>query len=247
MKFKNETPVAAVLLLLFSGTFSAGSSMAASAVWDVDVNPINGFGGRTATWGLNDPGTFYGEWNVFSDDVDEGTNPQPITDLDPDVAQFNADMSVTENNAVAFVTSGGNIYSFAAVTDFDLEAAGTGESSLVRTLALRLGLIGTDIDPASVLLDGVAPALSEKLFTEEITGGFGGAENEWLFIWSGVSDRPLYSFDFTAAESSMSLDQLAVYASAAVVPVPAAVWLFGSALGLLGWVRGRVRTSAESR
>lgn len=30
-------------------------------------------------------------------------------------------------------------------------------------------------------------------------------------------------------------------AAAAVVPVPAAVWLFGSALGILGWVRRRVQ------
>jgi hypothetical protein len=27
--------------------------------------------------------------------------------------------------------------------------------------------------------------------------------------------------------------------STAVIPVPAAVWLFGSALGLLGWIRRR--------
>jgi len=31
-----------------------------------------------------------------------------------------------------------------------------------------------------------------------------------------------------------------VQLTTAVVPVPAAVWLFGSALGLLGWIRSRV-------
>ena len=104
-----------------------------------------------------------------------------------------------------------------------------------------------NVDPESVTLGGIAPSYSEQTFTEEVTGGFGGSENEWLFIWNGVADALNYQFDFNAAESSMSLDQLAIYASpAAVVPVPAAAWLFGSALGLLGWVRRRMRAQASA-
>ena len=42
--------------------------------------------------------------------------------------------------------------------------------------------------------------------------------------------------DITGADAGMAL----VVADASVIPVPAAVWLFASALGLLGWVRTRV-------
>lgn len=45
----------------------------------------------------------------------------------------------------------------------------------------------------------------------------------------------LVSEDVTGADAGLAV----VYAGAEVVPVPAAVWLFGSALGLLGWVRRR--------
>lgn len=41
---------------------------------------------------------------------------------------------------------------------------------------------------------------------------------------------------FSFSEASMELDNIVV---GAAVPVPAAVWLFGSALGALGWVRRR--------
>ena len=43
---------------------------------------------------------------------------------------------------------------------------------------------------------------------------------------------------FEAYRSAGSPDVYAIF-STTVVPVPAAVWLFGSALGLLGWIRRR--------
>jgi hypothetical protein len=46
----------------------------------------------------------------------------------------------------------------------------------------------------------------------------------------------LIDFDATGVDGGMAL----VIANGSVVPVPAAVWLFASALGLLGWVRRRV-------
>jgi hypothetical protein len=40
--------------------------------------------------------------------------------------------------------------------------------------------------------------------------------------------------------SDYFIDNVSIMADVAVIPVPAAVWLFGSALGLLGWIRRRV-------
>ena len=40
--------------------------------------------------------------------------------------------------------------------------------------------------------------------------------------------------------SDYFIDNVSIMADVAVIPVPAAVWLFGSALGLLGWMRRRV-------
>jgi hypothetical protein len=44
-----------------------------------------------------------------------------------------------------------------------------------------------------------------------------------------------YQFALTVASGFTPLDSIAMEVH--VVPVPAAVWLFGSALGLMGWVR----------
>lgn len=40
--------------------------------------------------------------------------------------------------------------------------------------------------------------------------------------------------------SDYFIDNVSIMADVAVIPVPAAVWLFGSALGLLGWMKRRV-------
>ena len=50
-------------------------------------------------------------------------------------------------------------------------------------------------------------------------------------IWSAftVANSPVFDTDY------WKLDNISVN----IVPIPAAVWLFGSALGLLGWARQR--------
>jgi hypothetical protein len=50
-----------------------------------------------------------------------------------------------------------------------------------------------------------------------------------------LNEQGLIDFDATGADAGMAL----VVADASVIPVPAAVWMFGSALGLLAWVRRR--------
>ncbi|WKZ12794.1 MAG: VPLPA-CTERM sorting domain-containing protein [Gammaproteobacteria bacterium] len=58
--------------------------------------------------------------------------------------------------------------------------------------------------------------------------------NLMVASWDGVH-LALESPEWTAAGGTAGLQM-----NFAIVPVPAAVWLFGSALGLLGWIRRRV-------
>jgi hypothetical protein len=209
------------------------ASRAAQAVWDIDLNPTNGFGGLTSAWSLTDSDSAAAEWNIF--------NGYPL-DSAPDVLSFGpSPQSVRELGGAAFLTSGGNIYSFAAVTDFQTIVTGYSADPLrTRTVGLRLSSVGTGVDPASVLLGGVVPTVSNLVFDQPFSGSFGGNEQEWLFLWTAVPDVPSYLFDFNSAGSSMSLDQLAMYVSpATVVPVPAAGWLLASALGGLSVWRRR--------
>lgn len=188
-------------------TLLSGQAIATPAVWDVDVNPANGFGGVTGSWGLSDAGSAYAEWNFF----------ESTSDSTPDVGEFGLDsISVTETTGGAFLTGGGNIYSYAAATDFDVPAdpAGTADPGNTRTIVLRVATLGTPIDSASVSLDGVAPNIATRTYLEQISSGYGGEEEEWLFIWEDVLPAASYQVDFSASATSMSLDQLAFYSSA---------------------------------
>jgi hypothetical protein len=215
-----------------AAALSAQPAAAVQAVWDINLSPANGFGGLTPVWSVADPDSATAEWNVF--------NSYPL-DTSPEVVAFGpGTQSVRELTGGAFLTSGGNIYSFAVATDFVASLGGYSADPLKsRDVALRIATVGTGVDATSVRLGGVAPTVSNLVFDQPFTGSFGGNEQEWLFLWTGVGDSTAYSFDFGALASSMSLDQVALYSSpATVVPLPAAGWLLASALGgLSAWRR----------
>jgi hypothetical protein len=232
----------ATAAILGTSLLVSAPSQATSEVWDVLADPTNGFLGATPVWGLSDPDTAVAAWNVF--------NAYPI-DTTPDVLSFGpAPQSVQELTGGAFLTGGGNIYSFAVATDFITTLTGySATPGATRDVVLRLETLGTSVDLSSVRLNGAAPTTSSLLFSAAL-GGFGGSEEERLFVWDNIVDATSYVFDFNAAGSSMSLSQLAMYSSAAtVVPLPAAGWLLISSLGTLVSFRrrfGRHRTSGAA-
>jgi hypothetical protein len=66
--------------------------------------------------------------------------------------------------------------------------------------------------------------------------------------WSGtesadeITEAWMHTFSFGESQENVKIQTdpaWAVHDGRAVVPVPAAAWLFGSALGLLGWLRRR--------
>jgi hypothetical protein len=217
----------AALLPLSPQAFAVGGQ------WDsalaVTGSAGTGNGATSATPWIATPaaGASYAEWNFF--------NSYP-TDNTPDIAGGGA--SVTENTGMAFLTSGGNIYSFAAATDFTVAATAVAGAADVW---LRIGILG-NLPLTTATLNGVS-AQAVETYSGDSGSSFGGAEKEWFWTWSNVS-APSYSFNFGAVESSMSLDQLAVYAAAAPVPEPEAAMMLAAGLAALGFTarrRGRMR------
>jgi hypothetical protein len=100
---------------------------------------------------------------------------------------------------------------------------------------------GTDLDVSSVLWNGVAPDSTTLLFSQ-VLGGFGGTLRDYAFEWTGLpGNLALNTLTFRAAESSMSLDRLAVDTQTAAIPEANALLLAGLAVGGVFVARIRAR------
>lgn len=165
----------------------------------------------------------YAEWNFMS---------YP-TDATPDIAGSG---SLRETTGTAFATSGGNIYSFSDATAFTVTLTGLDGAADVW---LRVASVGT-APKAVATLNGVSA--TSVLGFSVAAGGFGGDERELYWKWSNVAAAAQYTLKFSAQESSMSLDQVAVYAAAlptAPVPEPESWALMLAGMGLVATVARR--------
>jgi len=98
----------------------------------------------------------------------------------------------------------------------------------------RTGFFVQDnVDLGFVLFDLANPII--EAFDESLVIAADLLVSQELSDALGPEGLGLIDFDATGIDAGMAL----VVADANLVPVPAAVWLFGSALGLLGWVRRR--------
>jgi hypothetical protein len=192
-------PVA--LALVCATAAAAGSASAAGGVWDsaAPAAPV------------------IAEWNFF--------NGYP-TDNTPDIAGAG---SVTELNGMAFITGGGNIYSFSAPTSFEVTTAGLAGPAEVW---LRVAILGT-VPETQATLNGVSATAFEQ-FSGAGSSTFGGAEKEWLWKWTLPTTAATYLFTFASSGSSMSLDQLAVYGATAPIPEPGSAVMMALGLALVG-------------
>jgi hypothetical protein len=85
-------------------------------------------------------------------------------------------------------------------------------------------LVGTKSAGGQVNFDGLAISFPDGVETPGTLPDF-----------SAFNDLVAIEFTVVGAEAFLGLDDIAV----STVPIPAAVWLFGSGLGLLGWFRRR--------
>ena len=111
-------------------------------------------------------------------------------------------------------------------TTFDSAAAARDSinAALNADDAGAIGEPGVDIDFGSFNVGYEGQSLGQLDFVNTHRGVMEDQTNDWVTLgqnqWSYTLDEKNYA-TFTPA----------------VIPVPAAVWLFGSALGLLGWIR----------
>lgn len=204
-------------------------SHATGGQWDSAALGQSGSGATSATPWLTTPaaGSVLAEWNFI--------NGYP-SDATPDIAGTG---TLTETTGAAFATGGGNIYSFSLPTVF--EAALPGLAAGSYDVYLRLGTLGTAVADVATL-NGVG-ATRVITFSGAASQGL---EEESLWTWSGVTlaSAGALNFGFQASASSMSLDQVALYAApVASVPEPQSWALMGAGLVALAAVVRRRRRS----
>jgi hypothetical protein len=210
--------------LLFFATLLVSNAAVANVAFQ---NP------NTASWGgwtRGDANTSFVHWDKIG-----GPGTLDLVDTTPDAGNIGTTTAVlAPNNAGAFVTgggAGGNIYSFSDTPDFSVVLQPDYATPTAPvTVALQLKVLGTDLDLSSVKLDGATWDSTQTIFSGTAGGPFGGLDKEYLFVWDNVAASIAYSLNFLATGSSMSLDEVSVDIGVSAVPVPAAVWMFMTAL-----------------
>jgi hypothetical protein len=220
--------------LLTAGLLAAAASTA-SAAFLIPNSTTPPF----TAWSRGGANSTYAEWNVFTAGH---TNPNA-----PDVGTFGpAGAALVQANTTAFVTSGGNIYSFAAATDFDVVAPSLnlGAGHATRVVA-QIATLGTPLLESSLALSYIRDAVTlqaprtSATFTS-VPNPAGGNTEEWTVVWDVPDFNPAsLLLEFKASGSSMSLDRLAVDAFARPVPEPTAIGLAAAGVGLAAVLRRR--------
>ncbi len=154
----------------------------------------------------------YQEWDVFtSTTIDPPLNA-------PDVGSYSlpalpAIHDVSDASGASFLTGGGNIYSFSTPLDVDIVLPNFASVGGWTTITLQTVTQGEvmDLDSLRIVLDSVAytPVDNALLYTVPL-GGFGGVQEDRWFEFHLPGNAALYTIEFSAAGSSLSLDKIAV-------------------------------------
>jgi hypothetical protein len=185
----------------------AAATLGAAAPALADFTTPDAFG-----WARGAANSTHFQWEIFTSTA--GPNA-------PDVASFPSPLpagwaapNVTDASVGSFVTGSGNIYNMG----LPLQITATSPSydlgpGLTTRIVMQVRTQGTEIAPASVTVNGVAPLQSQELSRQPL-GGFGGSIVEVLYYFELPGNAPAYTAVFNAAEGSMSLDRLSIDAVA---------------------------------
>lgn len=148
-------------------------------------------------------------------------------------AEFGTGASLTETSTTASLTSTKNIYNASGTSNFIATLLGTSATG-VFDVYLRAATTGTLLNTTATL-NGVAATVVETYLSSGR-----GVEQEVYWKWSDVSAASLYVFNFKAAETHLSLDQLAL-AVVTAVPEPSSYGMLALGLGLIVFAARRNR------
>ncbi|MEM1228428.1 MAG: hypothetical protein AAGJ40_22275 [Planctomycetota bacterium] len=147
-------------------------------------------------WDFADGGSIHANWDVLTVPVGD---PGNFPDIDFVGSGFNSVLKQTV--PTAFITSSGNIYSFADQTDFDVTVDTSDLSGSRTRVVVQWRTLGSEVDYDGVNIGGVAPTYVEFL---SVNGPQN--ETEYLALWDfDAAPESSYLVEFMASGSSMSL------------------------------------------
>lgn len=180
--------------------------------------------------------TTFQHWDVL------GTSgSDPALTKTPDVAEINPSGAATVRDAAApasgaFVTSGGNLYSFADVIKPQAVVPGYAAVGYQTEFLVQLRTQGQNIDTADLKLGGVLvstlPGFSYTELSNVSLGGFGGFLIDHAWTFTAPADLASFTLDFGWGVSSSSFDQLSIDTHLTAVPEPASLAMV--TLGAIG-------------
>jgi hypothetical protein len=154
-------------------------------------------------------GTAYAEWDRFTE--------ASFSPNFPDVAA-DENASITSTTGSAFITSGGNLYSFQAPVNLQLDDT---TDLTVRSVFVQMATLGSGLDREGARLlveDGkggvrvISPTQTFVTSEEELTGERGGVETTYGLHWD-LRGTPLtgsYTILLNALSSSLSIDRISL-------------------------------------
>lgn len=190
----------------------------------------------SATLGL----TTYQEWDAFTSPT--GPNLPDIAEINPSGIADALDAAAPGSGA--FITSGGNIYSFSGVIEPRAVVPGYAYPGGTTNFLVQIESNGSDIDPADLTLNGtLVSALDGYSYTElsrTSLGGTGGSMVEHAWMFAAPTDLSSFQLDWGWGPTSSSLGRMSVDTQVMPVPEPASITLALASVAGLVFARRRL-------